>query len=549
MKMVIPVSLFAVLFTAVPFPVAAEPTVEIIVSRGDTLVALAERYLEQPFSWREIARHNRLKDPDLIRPGQALAVPARMLKGAPEEGVVSYARGTVEARLPGSAQWRQVGPDDRIPEGASLRTGHESETEVVYGNGHRLYLRPDTHTDITVSRTRGDVLSVQDFFLHTGKVIETIRKVTGRETRSKIRTPSATCAARGTQYRTSVDEAAVTRVEGLEGEVNVQAAARMVAVVGGEGTYVRKGEPPHEPIRLLAPPALARKDPVYKRLPLRLEFDTVQGAAAYRVSLTKDREGRSPVSEQILGRGEPFILLSVEDGAYFLHAWSIDEVGLEGLSPPPEEIRVRINPLPPHIASPAQGSEQTDTTLDFTWLTVPDAAVYHLQVAADERFARIVAEVRDRGETRYRTAPLDRGQYFFRLSSVAGDGYQGEWSDPVRVRIVPPPPVPVVAPPQSEGNEIRMSWQSLGEGITYRFQMARDREFTDPVIDRRLERPEISVTKPAEPGIYSVRTSAIDAKGREGAFSKPQSFEVKKRFPYELFGAMGALALILILLL
>jgi hypothetical protein len=299
---------------------------------------------------------------------------------------------------------------------------------------------------------------------------------------------------------------------------------------------------------LLTPPTLVKGSYLYKRLPLQLEIDKVQGAVAYRVSLTKDREGRRPVSEQTLTPGEAFTFLAVEDGTYFLHAWSIDEIGLEGLPSLPEELKVRVNPLSPLTGSPASGSEQTESTISFTWLTVPDAALYYLQVAADERFEQIVAEAKDIRETQYRTAALDRGRYFFRIASVAGDGYQGEWSDTVSVSIVPPPPVPVVAPPQSDRNEIRMSWQSFGEGMTYRFQMAREREFSAPLIDRTLERPEISIPKPAEPGIYFVRTSAIDTKGHEGTFSKPQSFEIKKRLPYELFGMLGALALALILL-
>ena len=33
-----------------------------------------------------------------------------------------------------------------------------------------------------------------------------------------------------------------------------------------------------------------------------------------------------------------------------------------------------------------------------------------------------------------------------------------------------------------------------------------------------------------------VRTSSVDSKNYEGEFSGPQSFEIKRRLPYEVFG-------------
>lgn len=45
------------------------------VQRGDTLSAIAQRYLGDPNRWREIAQANGLRDPNSLRPGQQLIVP------------------------------------------------------------------------------------------------------------------------------------------------------------------------------------------------------------------------------------------------------------------------------------------------------------------------------------------------------------------------------------------------------------------------------------------------------------------------------------------
>jgi hypothetical protein len=46
--------------------------------------------------------------------------------------------------------------------------------------------------------------------------------------------------------------------------------------------------------------------------------------------------------------------------------------------------------------------------------------------------------------------------------------------------------------------------------------------------ERKVDRPEIVLPRPEEPGVYYVRTSTIDPTGYEGEFSVPQSFEIKR---------------------
>lgn len=51
------------------------------VRKGDTLSAIAQSQLGSASRWPEIARLNSLDDPDLIYPGQQLAMPAGGGKG------------------------------------------------------------------------------------------------------------------------------------------------------------------------------------------------------------------------------------------------------------------------------------------------------------------------------------------------------------------------------------------------------------------------------------------------------------------------------------
>ena len=52
--------------------------VTVEVQRGDTLIGLAKKYYEGDSSrYEDIARHNEIKDPNLIRVGQVLELPGK----------------------------------------------------------------------------------------------------------------------------------------------------------------------------------------------------------------------------------------------------------------------------------------------------------------------------------------------------------------------------------------------------------------------------------------------------------------------------------------
>ncbi|MEV6366325.1 LysM domain-containing protein [Micromonospora musae] len=64
------------------------------VAKGDYLGAVAERYLDEFADYRELARINRLADPDRIRPGQLLKLPQQ----ATDRGVRPHATGRLVPR-------------------------------------------------------------------------------------------------------------------------------------------------------------------------------------------------------------------------------------------------------------------------------------------------------------------------------------------------------------------------------------------------------------------------------------------------------------------
>lgn len=525
--------------------------IEILITKGDKIINLCNLYLESPRRWREVARINRLANPDLIHPGLKLKIPVAMLKGVPWEASISFVKGDVQACSNNSGLCRILLLNDKIRRGDSIKTGDASGAEISYEDSTSLLMGSNTDIEVEKSIKNGAHYSFRDFFQRSGKTISRIKSATGSELRFRIKTPSAVAAARGTEYRVSIDEADTTRAEVLHGTIGVEAKEITVAVSDGEGTLTRKNEAPLAPIKLLLPPSVLQVEPLYRVMPLVFHFGQIAGASSYRVMLSRESDVRDIVVDNVVKPDKPVKVAGVEDGSYILQTRSIDADGLEGASSDPVGIRVRTNPLPPFTQAPLDGTEFREKSVAIKWLKVSDAAHYHLQIAEDREFKQITAEQTELQQPEFTAQSLAFKTYFFRISSIAKDGYKGIWSDTLSFTLVPPPPVPPMEQPQITEKEMHFRWRFLGDGISYHFQMARDPEFKSAILDKTIAKSEITIQKPTEPGIYYVRTSGIDATGYEGVFSSPQSFEIKQKNPYATWGvgAAGVISLILLLTL
>jgi hypothetical protein len=521
--------LLIVLFL-LPFQTYADDdrTVELTVVKNDNLINICKKYLDDSSKWPEIGRINRLRDFDLIHTGQTLILPVRLLRGIPVDGLVLFIKGDVKVRVVGGESWMPLRRNDVVGQGSLIRTGRESAVEIVFDDGTSFFQQSDTTLGLDVTQRKGGSHIIQRLILSAGRVLAKVRRATGQDSRIEIQTPSATAVARGTDFRVSVDAMEATTSEVLQGSVDVEAMKTMVMVNEGEGTLVTKGAAPVKPRKLLVPPTPVDLKPLYRQVPFKLAFDRVESAVSYRLQLSMDPEAKDVIREKVIGLGEPFDVTGIEDGIYYLQGRSIDGIGIEGLPLAPQPIRVRINPLPPFIQDPADGAQFKGKAISFQWMKVRDASRYQLQISPDREFREPPVETVDAEAVSHERTFDAFGSYHFRIRSLAKDGYEGIWSDAISFTLIPPPPSPVMEKPAVADKELRIRWGDQGAKMSYRCQIARDEGFQNLLIERKLDRPEIALPRPEEPGIYYVRTSTIDPTGYEGGFSLPQSFEIQR---------------------
>jgi hypothetical protein len=551
-KIKYPAILFFVFLFFPPFLSAGtvdEKIVTITVAKKDNLVNICKTWLENPHDWKRISKFNQLKNPNLIYPGQRIKIPVKRLKGIPMEGIVTFIKGNVWACPKGIEAMAVLKKGDVVGQGAQIKTGKKSAVEITFEDGSTFFLRPETRISIRTARQRQPYFMIRRLFVPAGRTMMHIQKCTGGDSRFEIHTPSAVSAARGTQFRVSVDNDKTTRTEVLDGMVGVAGAGKEVMLDPGQGTWVEKGKQPNTPQTLLPPPALEGLRPLYQRVPINFSLAMPQKAVAARVIVAKDPEMKNVVKEVVVQKSDPVPKIMLPDGNYYCQTLSISAAGLEGLPSAPEGFKVRINPFPPFVQRPVNGKKFKTRQVEVEWLKVGDAVYYSVQVSKESNFKNLYRNIEGITGTRQSIDLEEYGVYYFRVCAIAEDDFKGLWSDAISFSVVEPPKAPEAMAPAVDEKTIALRWQEMGSDMTYLFQMAKDPLFKEVLLEKTTDVSDIRFDRPKKGGTYYVRVRAVDPDGYEGRFTPAQAFEIKT-FPYAEAGAIvtwviGALIIIL----
>ncbi|MFA5975513.1 MAG: FecR domain-containing protein [Elusimicrobiota bacterium] len=206
-------------------------------------------------------------------------------------GRVDVLRGQADKRLPGVVQWEAVQPGDKLEEGTTVRTGDQSELQILTGRGHRFVVKSATLFELTSlqdDQTKGR--------LETGRVLSKVKRLREKEQFS-IQTPAAVCAVRGTEFETAAGERG-TWVFVYRGVVGVMAsgAGGETALRAGQMTAVHDGT--IELPRPIPQQGLSGRDSALARdarheVALDMTRNQVIAAAAEERRLAEYQEGKS----------------------------------------------------------------------------------------------------------------------------------------------------------------------------------------------------------------------------------------------------------------
>lgn len=418
----------------------AERSLPYVVKPSDKLIRLSRELLADPRDWTKVARFNRLRDPNLVRPGQRLEIPLSLLKSQDAQARLLSAEGSVAS----STGTLQAGA--QLAEGSRVETGANSTAVLELGDGSRVKLLPGSLAEIVSNRgyaMRDPAGTAQQTWysglirLVHGSLEAAANRLANRATPMEIVTPTSVVGVRGTEFRVSHDTAGegASRTEVTEGQVRADHTRQSTGadLPRGFGAAIRPSEREVRAVALLAAPSLDGVAPELARTigsALTVRFGVVGGAAAYRAIVAADAGFTRIVNES--RTTEPVIeLRQVPAGSWHLLARAIDANGLQGF----DAVKVvAIRDVSPPPAPPPPSPRVTTSFMRHTEqgtmlrLQLDQALVgaAQLTLARDEGFSQTVGPVQQTVEE-WNLGTLAAGVYHLRLSGrVAG------YPEPVR---------------------------------------------------------------------------------------------------------------------
>jgi hypothetical protein len=536
---------------------AEEPMVEFVVVRADTLIGLSSSVLISPKSWREVAKLNRIPNPNLILPGQHLRIPTRLLRGdAVSATLVSVTGPDVRAgdvpAVVGAA----------VNEGQSLQTGPDSSAVLALADGSRVRVPPSSLAQVAASRRYGDRLAANaaasaaeaaaanapsSWFAGTLRVmrgsVEVFATKVLRAKPLEVVTPTAVVGVRGTQYRVALDDTADNRThaEVLEGVVHFDAGAAVAAtdLHAGFGASADASGKTTLVAPLLGPPDLAAVPERFERPIVR--FKPAGDTTPLRVQVAADPGFDQIVSDQQVAAGSDVRIAGLDDAQWYLRARRIDTQGIEGIDAVHPFV-LKARPEPPAYVAPRTSSKQPVGPITFAWALNADAPRARLQIAQDPAFSQIIDDRDNVDAADLRTDIAAAGTYYWRLASIRPSGDHGPYGDPQSFELRPLPEPPAVGR-SSDGNALVFKWSGRPED-RQQVEFARDKAFTEIISKDEVSGAEWTLPLPSMSGRYYFRYRSIEPDG----FVTPYSETLMVDVPRDWF-PLGLLLLLPLVLL
>jgi hypothetical protein len=343
---------------ALPAPAA---DIEYVAKPGDTMIGIARRFLANGRQWpvqRALIQHNRLRDADVIAPGQVVHIPENWLLSATARIEIIAFSGDVQS----DADTPRL--KDAVPSGRELRTGPGGTVTIKLPDNSTLTLQPES--SMRVEQGSGNTVRPQTesvFQLIRGRVEAAVEKRDMAGARFEVRTPVAVAAVRGTRFRVTMNEAGrTTSTEVTEGEVQFSDTGGLgsVPVPDGFGTRVIEGRPPEPPRALPEAPRIWTGIRLVPRSPLNIGFLAVRNAVAYRIRISRDRESRDLVSEATSTTAQ-LRIEGLPNGTYYARVRGVDDLGLEGRDSV-GELLVNVAAAPAPAPAPVPAAEAPAAT-------------------------------------------------------------------------------------------------------------------------------------------------------------------------------------------
>lgn len=328
--------------------------VEMTVRAGDTCEAIAERLYGSRHFYYVIHDYNRSATGDRsqcdasLQPGATLRLPVQAPREAEDpDAEVSAVLRQVTSRPPDSTTWGSAHPGQDLYRGWRVNTHNASEADLTFRDSSRLHLREHTLVIIFGPTSRRARKAGTKAVLERGALHSRLSELSGGV---RVETPSATAELDQGEALVSVDQESTSRVANFAGKAATVSSKRgigRVAVKAGMGSKVKRGGNPTPPRPLPQAPNWDANEPnLFVALSghgavVSGSWRSVEAAAAYRVAIATEPDGRGPAgSTGVPSKITQFELRGMRAGDYYLGVSTVDADRFESPSSTWRHVRV-----------------------------------------------------------------------------------------------------------------------------------------------------------------------------------------------------------------
>lgn len=421
--------LAALLASASSYAAPEQPQREYLytIQAGDNLSTLSTKLLDSPQRWSEVAKYNKLKNPQLVSPGQVLHMQLAWLKNEPAEAVIETLQGAVKL----NGQLAKVG--DKVATNANLETPAGASVRMTLPDGSTLNMLQNTQLQAKElgRKPLGEYFSAV-FRLVTGRIDAIKKKYPDGQSPLRIQAMHGTIGVRGTHFRMG-QEGENTLAEIENGLVSFGNEKSSIPLGAAEGS-VADGVHPPAVIQLLAAPTFPVLPETFAPDVISFTMPDMRGAVAYRGEVAKD-EGFQELLAPVSSDSAAIHISALQDGQYWMRLRAVDAHGLQGVAAQ----SVFMVKIPPVVIPPSPPADlpivqprapiMNDTNMLIGWSGIQGYR-YELQLAADEGFASLISTTVTPSDYLKlpRTTP---GHFFMRMRLMNAASLTGPWSEVV----------------------------------------------------------------------------------------------------------------------
>jgi hypothetical protein len=287
-------------------------------------------------------------------------------RNEPIDARLAQKTGTVDKRRGYLGAWQTAFLGDLFVADDGVKTGEASMALLSFVDGVDVNVDPNTVVIIRASqRDRLSQTVKRNIALVNGSLLTRLSQKAKETNDLSFEAGQSASSVKSVKFWASAKGDLNAKLSNYDGTIDLSANNVRVTLQSNQGTVVKKGQPPLQPITLLTAPQASwpRSDSVIYVDRLFLEWEKIAGAVRYEVEASPSKDFDREM-KRFVTSSTKFELLGVPLGGTFIRLHGIDKYGLRGIDSPVYTLIRTRNTLPPPIQIDGWNADVRYTVLE-----------------------------------------------------------------------------------------------------------------------------------------------------------------------------------------